>query len=195
MPCCINDKSKRNTGNEPSPTGIGYSSTPFRIGTKKKGRDGKFWLVKKYNDQKRWVKVAKMTGSATTSLVTTVKISPKKGKQVVRTAPGDFVMKKKKDLGEFEPYTIDIFIGGKYSYFSAHASNTTAVAVFFSLLLKSKSRYLVIFLLIWAILVAYSRIYIGVHFPLDVVSGCAIGLFFGWLFAKLYIFVLHRRTV
>lgn len=82
--------------------------------------------------------------------------------------------------------------GGKFGYFSAHAGNTSAVAMFFSILLKSKFRYIGIFLMFWAFLVAYSRIYIGVHFPLDVISGIGIGLFFGWLFAKLYIFALFR---
>lgn len=80
--------------------------------------------------------------------------------------------------------------GGKFGYFSAHAGNTMAVATFFSILLKGKFRYIGIFLLVWAIFVAYSRIYIGVHFPLDVFSGMVIGLFFGWLFAKLFIFAL-----
>lgn len=82
--------------------------------------------------------------------------------------------------------------GGKYGYFSAHASNTSAVAVFFIMLLRTNYRYIGIFLLLWAFLVAYSRIYIGVHFPLDVLSGMAIGVLFGWLFAKLYIFALFR---
>jgi len=82
--------------------------------------------------------------------------------------------------------------GGKFGYFSAHASNSMAVAVFFSLLLKHKFKFIGILLFIWAFLVGYSRIYIGVHFPLDVFSGMAIGLFFGWLFAKLYIFTLLK---
>ncbi len=82
--------------------------------------------------------------------------------------------------------------GGKFGYFSAHAGNTMAVATFFSVLLKGKYRHIGIFLLFWAIFVGYSRIYIGVHFPLDVFSGMAIGLFFGWLFAKLYIFALLK---
>jgi len=51
------------------------------------------------------------------------------------------------------------------------------------------------FLLIWALLIGYSRIYIGVHFPLDVFSGMVIGLFFGWLFAKLYIFIYLKLTL
>ena len=82
--------------------------------------------------------------------------------------------------------------GGKYGYFSAHAGNTMAVAAFFSILLKSKFRHIGFFLLVWAVFVGYSRIYIGVHFPLDVFTGMVIGLFFGWLFAKLYIFALIK---
>ncbi|QCX00753.1 phosphatase PAP2 family protein [Aggregatimonas sangjinii] len=98
----------------------------------------------------------------------------------------------------FDPDLNDAFrlvkahCGGTYGYFSAHASNTSAVAIFFIILLKSNFRYIGIFLLLWAFLVGYSRIYIGVHFPSDVLSGMAIGVLFGWLFAKLYIFALLR---
>jgi len=78
--------------------------------------------------------------------------------------------------------------GGKYGYFSAHAGNTMAVAVFFSILLKGKIKGIGILLLIWALLIGYSRIYIGVHYPIDVFTGMSVGLFFGWLFSKLFIF-------
>lgn len=80
--------------------------------------------------------------------------------------------------------------GGKFSYFSAHASNTMGIAFFFTLLLKSK--YIKFLLLSWALIVAYSRIYIGVHFPLDVLSGIAVGILFSWLFFKLSIFTVHK---
>ncbi|CAM4417077.1 phosphatase PAP2 family protein [Zobellia roscoffensis] len=82
--------------------------------------------------------------------------------------------------------------GGKFGYFSAHASNSFAVAFFFTLLLKHKYRYIGLFLISWALLVAYSRIYLGVHFPLDVLTGALIGLFFSWLFSKLYIFAIEK---
>jgi len=85
--------------------------------------------------------------------------------------------------------------GGKFGYFSAHAGNTMAVAVFFSIVLKERFKSIGFFLLIWAFLIGYSRIYIGVHFPLDVFSGMVIGLFFGWLFAKLYIFTYLKLTL
>ena len=77
------------------------------------------------------------------------------------------------------------YCGGKYSYFSAHAANSFAFASFFALLFKKQSMLLGILLFLWALLVSYSRIYIGVHFPLDVITGILIGLFFGFSFAKL----------
>jgi len=82
--------------------------------------------------------------------------------------------------------------GGRFGYFSAHAANSFAVASFFTFLLKPKFRYIGLLLFFWAIIVAFSRIYIGVHFPLDVLTGAVIGLGLGWLFVKLYIFALHK---
>lgn len=84
------------------------------------------------------------------------------------------------------------YCGGKFGYFSAHAANSAALACFFTLLLKSKIHRIGIPLMGWAFMVAYSRIYIGVHYPFDVLTGLAVGLFFGWVFAKLYIFALHK---
>ncbi|HEY9169147.1 MAG TPA: phosphatase PAP2 family protein [Lutibacter sp.] len=75
--------------------------------------------------------------------------------------------------------------GGLYSYFSAHAANSMAVAVFFGLLLRKKINYLFPILILWSLVVSYSRIYLGVHFPLDVFTG----IFFGLIYASLtYIF-------
>ena len=75
--------------------------------------------------------------------------------------------------------------GGLYSYFSAHAANSMAIAVFFSLVLKFKSKLGIYLLLIWAILVGYSRIYIGVHFPLDILTGMFFGIIYGKIISSL----------
>jgi undecaprenyl-diphosphatase len=77
------------------------------------------------------------------------------------------------------------YCGGKYGYFSGHASNSMAVAVFTGLLLKHKYKNLIFFLLFWSALMGYSRIYIGVHYPLDVFSGFVFGAFSGFMFYKL----------
>lgn len=82
--------------------------------------------------------------------------------------------------------------GGKFGYFSAHAANASAVAFFFVFLFGKQVKYLGNALIIWALVVAYSRVYIGVHFPLDVITGLLIGLIMSWLLAKLYIFATHK---
>jgi len=84
--------------------------------------------------------------------------------------------------------------GGKFGYFSGHASNSMAVAVFVGLVLKNRFKYLVFVLLLWSALMAYSRIYIGVHFPLDAISGMLFGGFSGWLFYKLLIYLQEKFT-
>ena len=87
------------------------------------------------------------------------------------------------------------YCGGQYGYFSAHAANSFAVAVFFGSILKSSLRGIGVFLVFWAALVAFSRVYIGVHFPLDIISGAVLGSLFGWLFVKLFIFALRKFSL
>jgi len=76
--------------------------------------------------------------------------------------------------------------GGLYAFFSAHAANAMAIAVFFGLLLKSKFKYILPILVFWALLVAYSRIYIGVHFPLDVIIGMFFGALYGFITSRMF---------
>ncbi|MBV7440277.1 phosphatase PAP2 family protein [Weeksellaceae bacterium TAE3-ERU29] len=82
--------------------------------------------------------------------------------------------------------------GGKYGYFSAHAGNNFMIATFLSLVFRNKIKYLSMFLFTWAILVAYSRIYIGVHYPLDVLTGAIIGSIIGYLIFILWNYLNTR---
>ena len=82
--------------------------------------------------------------------------------------------------------------GGKYGYFSGHSSNSMAVAVFTGLMLRTKYKYLIFILLVWAFAMAYSRVYIGVHYPLDIVSGMAFGALSGFGFYKLNRYLQNR---
>ena len=71
---------------------------------------------------------------------------------------------------------------GRYGYFSAHAASSMAAAVFLGLLLQKYFKYLPYLLILWAVLTGYSRIYLGVHYPLDVITGMTFGGIIGWLF-------------
>ena len=80
--------------------------------------------------------------------------------------------------------------GGKYGFFSAHASNSFSLAVFFGLLFKDFSKYPIYFTLIFASLISYSRVYLGVHYPLDIIFGALFGIING-----LVIYSVHERIL
>ena len=76
--------------------------------------------------------------------------------------------------------------GGKYGFFSAHASNSFSLAVFFGLLYKNNFRYVICISLLYASLISYSRIYLGVHFPLDILFGGIFGITIGLVIFRIY---------
>ena len=76
--------------------------------------------------------------------------------------------------------------GGKYGFFSAHASNSFSLAVFFGILFKDFSKYPIYFTIIYASLISYSRIYLGVHYPLDIIFGALFGVINGILIYKIH---------
>jgi undecaprenyl-diphosphatase len=70
-----------------------------------------------------------------------------------------------------------------FGFYSGHASTSMAVTTFMYLLLKNHFQYALLFF-IWPILFAYSRIYVGVHYPSDIVVGLTIGFALGFSFYK-----------
>lgn len=81
---------------------------------------------------------------------------------------------------------VDGYRGGKYGFFSAHACNTFSIAVFFSLLVRS--RLLTLSLVSWSLINCWTRLYLGVHFPGDILCGLLWGGFVGTM-----VFLFHRR--
>jgi len=71
---------------------------------------------------------------------------------------------------------------GKYGYFSAHAASSAALTVYMGFILKPFFKRILLILIFWALLIAYSRIYVGVHYPGDVLSGIIIGSGIGYIF-------------
>ena len=76
--------------------------------------------------------------------------------------------------------------GGLYGFVSSHASNTFAIYVFTSRIFKNR-RYSLI-LLFWTLLICYSRIYSGVHYPLDILGGVILGAILAGIFYKILMF-------
>lgn len=81
---------------------------------------------------------------------------------------------------------------GKYGFFSGHASNSMAAAVFAGLMLKPFYKNLIFILLFWSAVVAYSRIYVGVHYPTDIFCGFVFGALTGILFYRIAQFLLKK---
>lgn len=91
--------------------------------------------------------------------------------------------------------------GGNYGFVSSHAANTFGMATFLWLLsgmmegvAPSKKRKRWLWLFAWSMLVCWSRIYVGVHFPFDLLGGCVIGAFWAIVMFLLYKKIIHRRV-
>jgi len=86
--------------------------------------------------------------------------------------------------------------GGKFSFVSSHATNSFDVALL-SLLFIRKG-WFTISIVLWALVVGYTRIYLGVHYPGDVVCGSLLGALIGWGIYELYVLtdnkILKHKT-
>jgi undecaprenyl-diphosphatase len=81
-----------------------------------------------------------------------------------------------------------------FSFFSGHAANTMAVATFLYFIFKKQFKFLGL-LFLWPLIFAYSRIYLGLHYPLDILSGYLCGLITGYLMYKAYQWALEKGKI
>lgn len=82
--------------------------------------------------------------------------------------------------------------GGAYGFISSHACNCFALAVFITHVLKRYYKKIAWVMFVWAALVAYSRIYMGVHYPGDIIVGAIVGMIVGFIINKLYDMISQR---
>ena len=83
-------------------------------------------------------------------------------------------------------HLVNAYKGGQYGFYSSHATNTFSIAVFLIVLIGKKYKWFFIPALLWSSFMSYTRIYLGVHFPGDIVAGIIMGIFIGYLFSRIF---------
>lgn len=85
-------------------------------------------------------------------------------------------------------YAIDVVSGvsaGNYSFFSAHAANTSALVMFMALLIRN--RLFIVAMSLWSALNCYTRLYLGMHYPSDILCGLLFGCLMGFIAYVVYL--------
>lgn len=83
--------------------------------------------------------------------------------------------------------------GGRFGFVSSHAANTFAVAAFLTPVLRNYRPWLGIVLYLWAFISSYSRIYLGFHYPGDILCGAILGILIGLILWRVFQLVVVRK--
>ena len=84
--------------------------------------------------------------------------------------------------------------GGRYGFVSSHAANTFGVAAFLTPALRKYRPWAAIVLYLWAFISSYSRIYIGYHYPGDILCGALLGIMIGLILWKVFQLIVVRKV-
>lgn len=84
--------------------------------------------------------------------------------------------------------------GGRYGFVSSHATNTFAVAAFLTGALRKNRNWIGIVLYLWAFISSYSRIYLGFHYPGDILCGALLGILIGLILWKVFQLIVVRKV-
>jgi undecaprenyl-diphosphatase len=89
-------------------------------------------------------------------------------------------------------HIVNGYRGGLYGFASGHAANTFGVSFFVWLTLKPYFKWIGL-IFVWAVLMTYTRIYLGVHYPTDIVVGGTIGMGCGWIGYRVSNYLINRN--
>lgn len=84
--------------------------------------------------------------------------------------------------------------GGRYGFVSSHAANTFAVAAFLAAALRKNRNWIGFVLYFWAFISSYSRIYLGFHYPGDILCGALLGILIGLILWKVFQLIVVRKV-
>ncbi|HVW96938.1 MAG TPA: phosphatase PAP2 family protein [Mucilaginibacter sp.] len=76
--------------------------------------------------------------------------------------------------------------GTGYSFPSTHATDHFAMALFLIVIFQKKWRWIWFWAILWAGVISFAQVYVGVHFPIDVTCGALYGALVGWMFATFF---------
>jgi len=145
-----------------------------------------FFVYKKYNKQTVWI----LLGAALT-----VTLADQFSVHFFKDVFQRYRPCHNLEIGELV-HIVNGKCGGKYGFVSSHAANSFGIATFIGFLLKNKSKvYPVVLLLLWAGIVSYSRIYLGVHYPADIFIGGLLGFSIGFSVYKFVLFLIKKFPI
>ena len=90
------------------------------------------------------------------------------------------------DIGRFDDINVLVHCGGGYSFTSSHATNHFAIAVFMILWLGTEHKWLRVFFAFWAATVSLGQVYVGVHYPMDILGGALLGTIIAMFWFRFY---------
>lgn len=88
-------------------------------------------------------------------------------------------------------HLVNGYKGGKFGFASGHAANTFGTATFFYLIFRNKHHWIK-WIFVWAGLMTYTRIYLGVHYPGDILVGALVGFTMGWIGYRVHSFLFKK---
>lgn len=140
------------------------------------------WVILKYRMKSVWVVIFAVAAVALSDLVS------------VHLFKDVFCRLRPSQNPEFvdQIHIVNNYKGGLYGFVSSHAANSFAIAVFTLLVIRKK--WYTYSIILWAIIVSYSRIYLGVHYPGDILGGAIVGILFGYVLFQIMKRYVLRKT-